>query len=116
MSCNCCWFIQPDSAISRNRNGSRDFLMRKVTLSWHCTAVLSVIPCRSMQIDADRFSGHYEVSGTVCTFCGCEAKRMDKSTVTPSPYAVSYQRAHQIQPYFPDCPRVGRPKSFAVVS
>src|ERR1700733_2676122 len=47
MNCNCCWFIQPDTAISRNRNGSRDFVMRKVTLSpghRQCTA-LSAIPC-----------------------------------------------------------------------
>src|SRR5215467_3565192 len=33
ISSNCCSFIQPDTAISRNRNGSRDFVMRKVTLS-----------------------------------------------------------------------------------
>jgi hypothetical protein len=55
MNCDCCWFIQPDSAISRNRNGSRDFLMRKVTLSRHCTAVVG----DPLQIYADRFSGHY---------------------------------------------------------
>src|SRR5215471_16423815 len=28
-----CWFIQPGTAISRNRNGFKDFVMRKVTLS-----------------------------------------------------------------------------------
>src|SRR5215469_10854173 len=58
MNCNCCWFIQPDSAISRNRNGSRDFVMKKVTLSRHCTAVL---PGNPLRIHAVRFSGYYWV-------------------------------------------------------
>ena len=57
MSCNCCWFIQPDTAISSNRNGSKDFVMRKVTLS---PAVDG--PVRDpLQIYADRFFGHYGI-------------------------------------------------------
>src|SRR6202035_5898672 len=59
MSCNCCWFIQPDSAISRNRNGSRDFVMRKVTLSRSLHGGPVADP---LQIYADRFSGHYGVA------------------------------------------------------
>ena len=55
MSCNCCWFIQLDTAISRNRNRSRDFVMRKVTLS---PAVHGPVG-DPLQIYADRFSGHY---------------------------------------------------------
>ena len=57
MSCNCCLFIQPDTAISRNRNGSRDFVMRKVTLS---SAIHGPVG-NPLQIYADRFSGHYEI-------------------------------------------------------
>ena len=62
INCNCCWFIQPDTAISRKRNGSRDFVMSKVTLSpdyRQCTA-LSAIPCRSMQIDFPDTMGQAE--------------------------------------------------------
>jgi hypothetical protein len=33
INCHCCWFIQPGTAISRNLSGSRDFAMRRVTLS-----------------------------------------------------------------------------------
>src|SRR5215472_11681300 len=57
MSCNCCWFIQPDTAISRNRNGSRDFVMKKVTLSPAVHGPLD----NPLQIYADRFSRHYGV-------------------------------------------------------
>jgi hypothetical protein len=57
MSCNCCWFIQPDTAISRNRNGSRDFVMRKVTLSPAAHGHVG----DPLQIEADRFFGHYAI-------------------------------------------------------
>jgi hypothetical protein len=49
------------TAISRNRNGSRDFVMRKVTLSPDHQGGASRPVGDPLQIYADRFSGHYEV-------------------------------------------------------
>jgi hypothetical protein len=48
--------MQPDSAISRNRNGSRDFVMSKV---WIITALHGGPVGDPLQIHADRFSGLY---------------------------------------------------------
>jgi hypothetical protein len=52
--------IQPETATRRNRNGSRDFVMRKATLS---LAVHGPVG-DPLQIYADRFSGHYEDEGS----------------------------------------------------
>ena len=75
MSCKCCCFIQPDSAISRNRKGSRDFVEESNII----TALHRGPVGELLQIYADRFSGNYAI---IITGMGGGVTHATKVTLT----------------------------------